>query len=135
MCTRHARLLHGLSNSTLALNRVKRQSHYRMATADSGGLESDTSLTESQEESIQTCSNVVDYKNGMVDYATDVLNKENSDPSERAAYVAKIQRGATLRADRQSAAGTPKRKIGKRAQSIALRRRPNAELPTLHTFR
>ena len=106
-----------------------------MATADSGGLESDTSLTESQEESIQAYSNVVDSKNGMVDYANDVLDKENSDPSERAAYVAKIQRGATLRADRQSAAGTPKRKTGKRAQSIALRRRPNAELPTLHTFR
>ena len=107
-----------------------------MATADSGGLESDTSLTESQEESIQAYSNVVDSKNGMVDYATaDVLNKENSDPSKRTAYVAKIQRGATLRADRQSAAGTPKRKIGKRAQSIALRRQPNAELPALHTFR
>ena len=71
----------------------------------------------------------------MANYATNVLNKENSDPLERAAYVAKIQRGATLRADRQSAAGTPKRKIGKRAQSIALRRQPNAELPALHTFR
>ena len=53
-----------------------------MATADSGGLESDTSLTESQEESIQAYSNVVDSKNGMVDYANDVLDKENSDPSE-----------------------------------------------------
>ena len=74
-------------------------------------------------------------KNGMANYATDVLNKENSDPLERAAYVAKIQRGATLRADRQSAAGTPKRKIGKRERSFALRHRPNAKLPMLHTFR
>ena len=88
--------------------------------AASGGLESDTSLTDSQEESIQAYSKVVDSKTGMADYATDVLNKEESDPSERAAYVAKVHRGATLRADMQSAAGTPKKKIGKWGQTFAL---------------